>query len=68
MGIGLGFPEPAPVTLGRMAGVVLEALDLARELGGPGVVPLEDYLEPGANHAGTRFDHGGRHSLSELGQ
>src|SRR5258708_27933492 len=52
----------------QVAGLALEALNLARELGGPGTVPLEDCLELGVDHAGERFDHGGRHGLPELGQ
>ena len=39
-----------------------------RELCGPGVVPLEDNLELGVDHAGERVDHLGRHGFPELGQ
>ena len=52
----------------EVAGLALEAVHLARQLGCPGVLALEDGIELGVDHAGKRVDHGGRQSLPELGK
>jgi hypothetical protein len=52
----------------EVAGLILEALYLGRELGCLGVMALEDRLQLGVDHTGKRVDHGGCHGLPELGQ
>lgn len=52
----------------RAAGLILEALDLARELGGSGVMALEDGLELGSLPTGGCGDRATRIMAGKVGR